>query len=180
MQRLIELRKLKGSARKPRYATRKLSIGLVSCMLGFTLIVSGTEAKAAEATDTIAVDEETTDEKDPADEVSNDEVDAPTVDEKDLEAKEEEAKEETKKSLAEINNPSAISDRKYKSGDAASDYVSGLNSEDVSSISWSSSTPSEGDSSASINVTYTDGSVDTVLVGFSVDPEEPTEEGKQS
>ena len=33
MKEIIEQRKLKGSSRKPKYATRKLSIGLVSCML---------------------------------------------------------------------------------------------------------------------------------------------------
>lgn len=38
MKDLIEQKKLKGSNRKPRYATRKLSIGLVSCMLGFCIV----------------------------------------------------------------------------------------------------------------------------------------------
>ena len=194
MQRLIELRKLKGSARKPKYATRKLSIGLVSCMLGFTLIVSGTEAKAAKATDTVVSDKsnstvdtvgeasvenktekddkkvDTTESTD-----TNESVETDNVIENTSAETSEKVKEEAKKSLADINDPSAISDRKYKSGDAASDYVSGLNSEDVSSISWSS-TPSEGDSSASINVTYTDGSSDTVSITFSIDSEEPADE----
>lgn len=48
----IEHKKVKGSLRKPRYATRKLSIGLVSCMLGFTLLVSPTESFATEQTGT--------------------------------------------------------------------------------------------------------------------------------
>lgn len=48
MKEIIEQRKLKGSSRKPKYATRKLSIGLVSCMLGFTLLVSPSDAWAAE------------------------------------------------------------------------------------------------------------------------------------
>ena len=46
----IEQKKIRGSLRKPRYTTRKLSIGLVSCMLGFTLLVSPSEAKASEPT----------------------------------------------------------------------------------------------------------------------------------
>ena len=50
MKEIIEQRKLKGSSRKPKYATRKLSIGLVSCMLGFTLLVSPSDAWAEEAT----------------------------------------------------------------------------------------------------------------------------------
>ena len=50
MKEIIEQRRLKGSTRKPKYATRKLSIGLVSCMLGFTLLVSPSDAWAEEAT----------------------------------------------------------------------------------------------------------------------------------
>ena len=49
MKEIIEQRKLKGSLRKPKYATRKLSIGLVSCMLGFSLIVSPVDTWAEEA-----------------------------------------------------------------------------------------------------------------------------------
>ena len=48
MQDLIRDKKLKGSIRKPKYATRKLSIGLVSCMLGFSLIVGSLDVWAAE------------------------------------------------------------------------------------------------------------------------------------
>lgn len=46
MKDIIEQKKLRGSNRKPRYATRKLSIGLVSCMLGFTLLISPTDVWA--------------------------------------------------------------------------------------------------------------------------------------
>ena len=49
MKEIIEQRKLKGSLRKPKYATRKLSIGLVSCMLGFSLILSPVDTWAEEA-----------------------------------------------------------------------------------------------------------------------------------
>ena len=48
MKDLIEQKKLRGSNRKPRYATRKLTIGLVSCMLGFTLLVSPSSVLADE------------------------------------------------------------------------------------------------------------------------------------
>ena len=47
-KRIIEFKKQKGSNRKPRYATRKLSIGLVSCMLGYALLVSPSSVEAAE------------------------------------------------------------------------------------------------------------------------------------
>lgn len=49
MKDLIKQKKLRGSNRKPRYATRKLSIGLVSCMLGFTLLISPSSVLADEA-----------------------------------------------------------------------------------------------------------------------------------
>lgn len=35
---IIEKKRELTRSKKPRYATRKLTIGLVSCMLGFTLI----------------------------------------------------------------------------------------------------------------------------------------------
>ena len=47
-KRIIEQKKLNGSKRKPKYATRKLSIGLVSCMLGYALLVSPSSVEAAE------------------------------------------------------------------------------------------------------------------------------------
>lgn len=34
------MKKQKSASRKPRYGTRKLSIGLVSCVLGITFLVS--------------------------------------------------------------------------------------------------------------------------------------------
>lgn len=48
MTDLIEQKKLAGSRKKPKYGTRKLTIGLVSCMLGFTLLVSPTDVWADE------------------------------------------------------------------------------------------------------------------------------------
>ena len=61
MKDLIEQKKLRGSNRKPRYATRKLTIGLVSCMLGFTLLISPSSVLADEATTTeVAQSAETT------------------------------------------------------------------------------------------------------------------------
>lgn len=61
MKDLIEQKKLRGSNRKPRYATRKLTIGLVSCMLGFTLLISPSSVLADEATPTeVAENVETT------------------------------------------------------------------------------------------------------------------------
>lgn len=53
----IELKKQRGKNRKPRYATRKLSIGLVSCLLGFTLLVSPVESLASETSTEIEASE---------------------------------------------------------------------------------------------------------------------------
>ncbi|WP_268873853.1 Rib/alpha-like domain-containing protein, partial [Anaerococcus urinomassiliensis] len=55
LEKIIEYRKAKGSMRKPKYATRKLSMGLVSCMLGFTLLISPSEAKADSGENTATI-----------------------------------------------------------------------------------------------------------------------------
>ena len=60
-KRIIEYKKQKGSNRKPKYATRKLSIGLVSCMLGYALLVSPSSVEAAELENNTQAVEETED-----------------------------------------------------------------------------------------------------------------------
>lgn len=45
---IIEKKRELTRSKKPRYATRKLTIGLVSCMLGFTLIFSPMSSIASE------------------------------------------------------------------------------------------------------------------------------------
>lgn len=47
-KKIIEEKKLNDSKKKPKYATRKLSMGLVSCMLGYALLVSPSSVEAAE------------------------------------------------------------------------------------------------------------------------------------
>ncbi|WP_308655042.1 Ig-like domain-containing protein, partial [uncultured Anaerococcus sp.] len=91
-KRIIEYKKQKGSIRKPKYATRKLSIGLVSCMLGYALLVSPSSVEAAEleannqaveesaTEDTTGTTEETTEETTTTDETTKtttDENEAP-------------------------------------------------------------------------------------------------------
>ena len=51
MKEIIEQRKINGARRKPRYGTRKLNIGLVSCMLGLSLVIAPGVASAAESLD---------------------------------------------------------------------------------------------------------------------------------
>ena len=52
---IIENKKLNGSKNKPKYATRKLSIGLVSCMLGYAFLVLPSSAKGEELDNNQAV-----------------------------------------------------------------------------------------------------------------------------
>lgn len=87
LQKLIDFKKLKGANRKPRYATRKLSIGLVSCMLGFVLLVSPQSVEASEVAADAPV---ATDGEEPAAEA------APTKEEAKAEAKVVEKTEEKK------------------------------------------------------------------------------------
>lgn len=63
----IEKKKKRGQERKPRYGTRKLSIGLVSCMLGYFLIFSPSQAMAAEETSENQIQLEQEVEKPPVD-----------------------------------------------------------------------------------------------------------------
>jgi len=90
-KRIIEYKKQKGSIRKPKYATRKLSIGLVSCMLGYALLVSPSSVEAAELEnnnqaveetaettgDTTEATDETTEETTTTDETTTDGTEAP-------------------------------------------------------------------------------------------------------
>lgn len=49
---IIENKKQKSTSRKPRYGTRMLSIGLVSCVLGYAMLISPSVALADEANKT--------------------------------------------------------------------------------------------------------------------------------
>ncbi|WP_243344160.1 albumin-binding GA domain-containing protein [Anaerococcus sp. AGMB09787] len=61
LKKVIEKKEVENSNKNPKYATRKLSVGLVSCMLGYALLVSPTEVKAEED-----INAETTTEEDKA------------------------------------------------------------------------------------------------------------------
>ena len=52
MTEIIEKKKELSAKKTPKYGTRKLSVGLVSCMLGFSLIIAPGSSKAAEETET--------------------------------------------------------------------------------------------------------------------------------
>lgn len=79
---IIENKKQK-SNRKPRYGTRKLSIGLVSCVLGYAMLISPSVALADEANETeTAVEESAIPTNTPAEE-STEETEATTSVEED-------------------------------------------------------------------------------------------------
>lgn len=65
MTEIIEKKKELSQEKTPKYGTRKLSIGLVSCMLGFSLIIAPGSSKAAEASEneTVATQTNTPEEK---------------------------------------------------------------------------------------------------------------------
>lgn len=46
LERIIEEKKTKSSERRPRYGTRKLAVGMVSCVLGYMVFVSSPVLKA--------------------------------------------------------------------------------------------------------------------------------------
>lgn len=46
LKEFIEKKKEKSSSRRPRYGTRKLSVGLVSCVLGYCIFMSPTVVNA--------------------------------------------------------------------------------------------------------------------------------------
>ena len=78
MTEIIERKKELSQEKTPKYGTRKLSIGLVSCMLGFSLIIAPGSSKAAEASEneTVAT-EKNTPEENPVEEatpVANEEI----------------------------------------------------------------------------------------------------------
>ena len=52
MAEVIEKKRELSEEKTPKYGTIKLSIGLVSCMLGFSLIIAPGSSKAAEETET--------------------------------------------------------------------------------------------------------------------------------
>ena len=78
MTEIIEKKKELSQEKTPKYGTRKLSIGLVSCMLGFSLIIAPGSSKAAEASENETVATETnTPEENPVEEatpVANEEI----------------------------------------------------------------------------------------------------------
>ena len=65
---IIENKKQKSANRKPRYGTRKLSIGLVSCVIGYAMLVSPTVSLADEASNEPVAEEEAQEVASPASE----------------------------------------------------------------------------------------------------------------
>lgn len=140
-KRIIEQKKLNGSKRKPKYATRKLSIGLVSCMLGYALLVSPSSAEAAELDNNQEVVEEVVDTKEEAtseenvveDKVNEEVAPKETVEEKAPEETSEEDKKEENTSELEMDEevkPEAVAaeeenrEAKDISNEVSNQYVS--------------------------------------------------------
>ena len=97
-EEIIQKKKQKSASRKPRYGTRKLSIGLVSCVLGYAMLVSPSVALADEAIDEPAVVTEETNQEQETEE-------APVV-------KEDAAKAEKKEVPTEVKEEDLAVDEK--------------------------------------------------------------------
>lgn len=115
----IELKKQKGKNRKPKYAMRKLTIGLVSCMLGFIVLGSPVESLAAETSTKIEASEDELGKK--SDEENKEKLDKQDKktdevkkDESDNQDKgTEELKEEAKKEAEELEAAKADAKSKF-------------------------------------------------------------------
>lgn len=53
LEEFVESKKIKSANRKPRYGTRKLSIGLVSCLLGFITFVGWPDGQVVYAAENV-------------------------------------------------------------------------------------------------------------------------------
>ena len=85
MAEVIEKKRALSEEKTPKYGTRKLSIGLVSCMLGFSLIIAPGSSKAAGETDSTEKVETVVSDK----EIPEPPVETPAEEVKPAESKEE-------------------------------------------------------------------------------------------
>ncbi|MDD7766436.1 MULTISPECIES: Rib/alpha-like domain-containing protein [Anaerococcus] len=155
MTEIIEKKKELSQEKTPKYGTRKLSIGLVSCMLGFSLIIAPGSSKAAEASENETVATETnTPEENPVEEatpVANEEIKAEETKEADtfvekLETIEVEEGEEIDYKEAVTNLPQ----------DAKLDVITPVDTKEA------------GEKTTSVKITFADGSEKEIQIKVNV------------
>ena len=171
MTEIIEKKKELSQEKTPKYGTRKLSIGLVSCMLGFSLIIAPGSSKAAEASEneTVAT-EANTPEENPVEEatpVANEEI------------KKEETKEEVVAKQADtfVEKLETI---EVEEGEEI-DYkqaVTNLPQDAKLDVITPVDTKEAGEKTTSAKITFADGSVKEIQIKVNVKAVEAKEEAE--
>ena len=178
MTEIIEKKKELSQEKTPKYGTRKLSIGLVSCMLGFSLIIAPGSSKAAEASENETVATQTkTPEENPIEEatpVANEEI------------KKEETKEEVVEQAQEVVAKQAdtfvekLEAIEVEEGEEI-DYkqaVTNLPQDAKLDVVTPVDTKEAGEKTASAKITFADGSVKEIQIKVNVKAVEAIEEAQ--
>ena len=178
MTEIIEKKKELSQEKTPKYGTRKLSIGLVSCMLGFSLIIAPGSSKAAEASENETVATETkTPEENPIEEatpVANEEI------------KKEETKEEVVEQAQEVVAKQAdtfvekLEAIEVEEGEEI-DYkqaVTNLPQDAKLDVVTPVDTKEAGEKTTSAKITFADGSVKEIQIKVNVKAVEAIEEAQ--
>ena len=178
MTEIIEKKKELSQEKTPKYGTRKLSIGLVSCMLGFSLIIAPGSSKAAEASENETVATETnTPEENPVEEatpVANEEIKA------------EETKEEVVEQAQEVVAKQAdtfvekLETIEVEEGEEV-DYkeaVTNLPQDAKLDVITPVDTKEAGEKTTSAKITFADGSVKEIQIKVNVKAVEAKEEAE--
>ena len=178
MTEIIEKKKELSQEKTPKYGTRKLSIGLVSCMLGFSLIIAPGSSKAAEASENETVATETnTPEENPVEEatpVANEEI------------KKEETKEEVVEQAQEVVAKQAdtfvekLEAIEVEEGEEI-DYkeaVTNLPQDAKLDVITPVDTKEAGEKTTSAKITFADGSVKEIQIKVNVKAVEAIEEAQ--
>ena len=171
MTEIIEKKKELSQEKTPKYGTRKLSIGLVSCMLGFSLIIAPGSSKAAEASENETVATETnTPEENPVEEatpVANEEI------------KKEETKEEVVAKQADtfVEKLETIEVEEGEEIDYK-EAVTNLPQDAKLDVVTPVDTKEAGEKTTSAKITFADGSVKEIQIKVNVKAVEATEEAE--
>ena len=178
MTEIIEKKKELSQEKTPKYGTRKLSIGLVSCMLGFSLIIAPGSSKAAEASENETVATQTkTPEENPIEEatpVANEEI------------KKEETKEEVVEQAQEVVAKQAdtfvekLEAIEVEEGEEI-DYkqaVTNLPQDAKLDVVTPVDTKEAGEKTTSAKITFADGSVKEIQIKVNVKAVEAIEEAQ--
>lgn len=171
MTEIIEKKKELSQEKTPKYGTRKLSIGLVSCMLGFSLIIAPGSSKAAEASENETVATETNKpEENPVEEatpVANEEI------------KTEETKEEVVAKQADtfVEKLETIEVEEGEEIDYK-EAVTNLPQDAKLDVITPVDTKETGEKTTSAKITFADGSVKEIQIKVNVKAVEATEEAE--